>query len=474
MSTTQSLHERRSHHDGFAALRTQVRGRVATATDPDWDQVRGAWNLHVDQRPAAVVHATDVDDVVATVRFARQHGYSVGAQPSGHAGTNALDGTIILRTRQLGGIEVDTATRTARVGAGVKVRELQAALTGTGLSSLPGSNGDPSVVGYTLGGGLSWFGRKYGLAANHVKALEVVRADGEHVRVTAETDPDLFWALRGGGGDFAIVTAMEIGLVDAPYIYGGRLMWPQEMAGEVLRTYAEVTRNAPEELSTWAWLLNFPPVEDVPEPIRGKSFVAIDFTYLGPKVVAEMLVAPFHALGTPVMDTIGEVPVGEVGLLAQEPDDPTPAMEGGRILHTLDDHTIWSILAVAGPETQSPLTAIGIRHLGGALGRAADGAGVTTRLDGEYLLFLLGIPAVPEIVPAIRERMSAMEAAMAPFSEGRQFFNFLPSSDPSSAIGAEELARLREIKRRRDPLGVIRSNRPVLVPAREEEFSPVG
>jgi hypothetical protein len=474
MSASTTIAPRHTHTDGFAALRTQVRGRVATPTDADWDRVRAAWNLHVDQHPAAVVQAADADDVVATVRFARSDGYSVAAQPSGHGATGSADGTILLRTRQLGGIEVDTDARVARVGAGVKVREVQAALVGTGLSLLAGSNGDPSVVGYTLGGGLSWFGRRYGLAANHVRALDVVRPDGEPARVTAESDPDLFWALRGGGGDYAIVTAMEIGLVEAPHIYGGRLMWPQERAGEVLRTFAGLARTAPEELSLWAWLLNFPPVEQIPEPMRGQSFVAVDFTFLGSTEAAEDLVAPLRALETPVLDTTGTVPVDQIGTVAMEPDDPTPAVEGSTLLHTFDEHTIWSLLAVTGPETRSPLLGVEIRHLGGALARPAEEPGVQSVVDGEFLVFYLGIPMVPGIEPQIHERMALLDTALGPFSTGRRFFNFTPGADPSSAIGGEQLARLREIKRRRDPLGVIRSNRPVLPSVVEEGLASIG
>jgi FAD/FMN-containing dehydrogenase len=208
-----------------AALDREVSGRILTAADTEWDVERLGWDLHVDQRPLAVVHVTGAEDIVAAVRFAKRHGMSVTAQPVGHTATTAVDGTILLRTTGLRGLSVDIAGRTARVEAGVRWRDLNAALSDTGLTSLPGSSGDPTVVGYTLGGGMSWFGRKFGLASNHLRAVELVDPDGEFIRVTEHSDPELFWALRGCGGDFGIVTAMEVDLLPYPEIYGGRLVW---------------------------------------------------------------------------------------------------------------------------------------------------------------------------------------------------------------------------------------------------------
>ena len=231
------------------------------------------------------------DDIVAAVRFAKRHGMSVAAQPVGHAATTAVDGTILLRTTGLRGLSVDVAGRTARVEAGVRSRDLNAALSGTGLTSLPGSSGDPSVVGYTLGGGMSWFGRKYGLAANRVRAIDLVDPDGRHVQVTEHSDPELFWALRGGGGDFGIVTAMEIELMPAPAIYGGRLAWSVEQTVPVLRAFSEVAAAAPDELTVWAWLLNLPAAPFVPEPLQNCWSVVVDLSYLGTAAEAEALSA---------------------------------------------------------------------------------------------------------------------------------------------------------------------------------------
>jgi FAD/FMN-containing dehydrogenase len=230
-------------------LRKQVSGRVVGPGDDGWERDRQAWNLHRDQRPVAVVSAASTADIVAAVRIARQHELAVTAQPRGHGATAALDGTILVRPTAFQSLQVDRDRRIARVGAGVRWQQLNEALSGTGLTSLPGSTGDTSVVGYTLGGGLSWFGRRYGLAAHRINTIELVTPNAEHVRISSTDDPELFWAMRGGGGEFGIVTALELDLLPAKQIYGGRLMWSVEHAPHVFSAFLEATGEAPDELT---------------------------------------------------------------------------------------------------------------------------------------------------------------------------------------------------------------------------------
>jgi UDP-N-acetylenolpyruvoylglucosamine reductase len=446
----------------LAELRTLLPGQVVVHGEPYWDLHRLGWVVNVDQQPHAVVTVADADDVVAVVRFARRHRLTVAAQPGGHGATSALTGTVVLRTRGLAGIEIDIASRTARVGAGVKFGELLAELDGTGLTALAGSTPDTTVVGLSLGGGLSWFGRAYGLAADSIVSLDLVDADGQLVRVTAASDPDLYWAVRGGGGDFGVVTAVEIRLHPAGHVYGGRLMWPIEAAPQVLRAYRDATATAPDELTLWAHLLRFPPLEVIPEPLRGGSFVTVDATYLGSAEDADALLAPLRAL-SPAMDTMGTVALSRLGDVLQEPVDPTPAMERSTLLRELSDDTLDALLGATGPESDSMLTIVQLRHLGGALARPAEQPGAVGVLDDPFQLFLLGIPAVPELVAPLQAALSSAESAVAPWASGRRLFNFLGShEDPSAAFTPEALARLRRVKVSRDPHGVIRSNRPVL------------
>lgn len=444
-------------------LAAMLPGQVLVPGDPGWEEARRGWVLNVDQQPRAVVTVLDEEDVVAVVRWAARSTMSVSVQPVGHGATTAVDGTVLLRTRGLRGIVVDPQRRVARVGAGVKWGELLAATAEHGLTGLAGSSPDPSVVGFSVSGGLSWFGRAYGLAGHSILAVELVDAAGEVHRVTATSDPDLFWAVRGGGGDFGVVTAMEVALHPAPHVYGGRLLWPMEMARPVLRAFRDITRTAPDELTLWAHLLRLPPTPDIPEPLRGGSFVTVEATYLGSAQDAEALLEPLRRVPARWLDTMGTVPLSELGGIVAEPLDPMPAMETSGLLRDLEDAAIDRLLATVGPGTGSPLAAVQLRHLGGALARGRADDGPSGAVTEPYQLFCVGVPVSPEVARAVELALASVTDALADHLTGRTFFTFL-SADPDvrRAFAPSALERLQEVKRRVDPRGVIRSNRPVL------------
>jgi FAD/FMN-containing dehydrogenase len=449
--------------EALGELTALLPGQVLAPGDPGWEEHSRGWILSVDQRPRAVLTVRDAEDVVAAVRWAARHGVAVSAQPVGHGATTALDHTVVLRTRALREISVDTERSIARVGAGVKWGELLAATSELGLTGLVGSSPDPSVVGFCLGGGLSWFGRSYGLAAHSVVAIELVDAGGELRRVTAGSDPELFWALRGGGGDFGVVTAMELNLYPAPHVFGGRLLWPIEMARPVLRAFRAVTATAPDALTVWAHLFRFPPLPEVPEPLRGGAFVSIDLTYLGAAEEALALIEPFLALPACRVNTLGTVPLAELGGIAAEPVDPMPASEQSGLLRDLDEAAIDRLLDVVGAGTTAPLAVVQLRHLGGALARASQADGPAGAVVEPYQLFCLGVPVTSEAAAVIEACFADVHTALAGHHTGRTMFTFLGADeDPGRAFPAGALARLRRLKRRTDPYGVIRSNRPVL------------
>ena len=321
--------------DTGAAVRellTLLPGRVLLPESPDWDRARLGWTVNVDQHPIAVVTVHDPEDVVAAVRCAVRHGLSVSVQPVGHGATTALSGTVLLRTGALQDLTIDVERRVARVGAGVKWGTLLAALEPTGLMALAGSSPDPSVVGFTLGGGLSWFSRALGLTAHSVVAFEIVDAEGVQRRVAPATDPDLFWAMCGGGGDFGVVLAVEIMLDRVGPIVGGRMLWPLEMARPVLRAFRQITADAPDELTLWAHLFRFPPMPQLPELLRGRSFVSVDLTFLGSETEADRLISRLRQLPAQVVDTVGVVPLSQLGGIAAEPVDPMPTQEYAELL----------------------------------------------------------------------------------------------------------------------------------------------
>lgn len=430
--------------------------------DDGWDEARRAWSLLVEQRPRAVVEVVDADDVRRAVRWAVRQGCQVTAQPVGHGANDALDDVLLLRTRALGSVEVDTTTSTARVGAGVKAGELLAALDGTGLTFLAGSSPDPTVVGLTISGGVSWFGRTGGLAANAIVSADLVDGFGRERHVTADTDPDLFWAIRGGGGDFGIITAIEIRLLPAGELYGGRLFWPLDQLPLVLRAFREVTAKAPDALSVWCAAMRFPPLEMIPEPFRGKGFASVALTYLGSAPEAERYLQPLRAVPGLVHDLVRPLPMHALGEVTMEPVHPMPIMARSIFVGDLGDDVIDSFTDVVGAEQLIPLTVVEIRHLGGAFARPVTDAGACGHIDQPYLLFALGMRAQPEMGPAISAGLDRVVDAINGHTNGRTVPNFLSAGeDLSRACSPQTRPRLADIKRRVDPRGTIRSNRGV-------------
>jgi hypothetical protein len=445
------------------ALRAAVLGRLVTPADADWQQARTPWMVNVDQQPGAVLEVANAADVVTAVRWAIESGIAVTAQPSGHSPRTTLDDTLLLRTRALRGIAVDVEERTAVVGAGVKWGELMRELDGTGLIALCGSNFDPTVVGLLLGGGVSWFTRAHGFTANSVLSVDLVNPEGELVHVTQESDPELFWALRGGGGDFGIVIRVEIRLFPAPELYGGQLLWSIEDAPKVLKAFRDLSLVAPRELTMWAHILHFPDMDIVPEPMRGRSFVNVASTYIGSAKMAEILLWSLRDAAPVVIDLMDEITPGAIGDVAAEPTEPMPAMEQSSLLTSLDDEAIDALVAAVGDRTTCPLTIIQIRGLGGAFAEEPALGGAVRTVVEPFNVYALGIPAVPELAEAIPHGFAAVDAAIGHLASGRRMPNFVGAGqDDASGYDTVNLQRLRAIKLRRDPFGVIRSNKPVL------------
>ncbi|GEN79132.1 FAD-binding oxidoreductase [Actinotalea fermentans] len=436
-------------------------GRLVTSADADWDAHRMPWNVVVDQQPAAIVVAAGADDVVTTVRYAAAHGLAVAAQPGGHGASRASDGTILLRTGALDDIWIDADARVARVGAGVKWGALQAALDGTGLSGLVGSNPDVTVVGLCLGGGIGWLGRAFGRGSDAVRSFEVVDAEGQHRWVTDASDPDLMWALRGGGGDLAVVTAVELDLFPVPELAAATLAFPGDAAASVLRAFAAVTRTAPRELTLWANLMHLPDAPFVPEPMRGQSFAMVTACFLGDADALDALVAPLREAGPVLRDEVRAITPGQLGMIAEEPVDPTPAVMAGTLLHTLDDAAVDALLAQIGVGTGTVLAGGSIRHLGGALAERRSSA-VAGPIAEPYSFAAMGIVPVPELAGVVDAQLDAVVAALGPWSTGRSVLTFLDRGESMArCYDGPLLARLRAVKAAVDPDGVVRSNRPI-------------
>src|SRR4051794_17038083 len=258
-------------------LADALKGAVVLPDDPRYDEARSSFNLFLDQRPAAVAFPSDARDVADAVRFADRHGLRVAPQATGHnqGPLGAMEDLLLVNVSRLQDVRVDPAARSVRVGAGVKWDRVAPRLSAHGLAGLHGSSPDVGIAGYSLGGGMGWLARKYGLQTNAVTALELVTADGELIRVDPEHEPELFWALRGGGGNFGIVTAIEFGVFELDEVYAGALFFPVERAPEVLHTWNTIRSSFPDEMMSWASLLHFPPIPDVPAFARGRSYAVV-------------------------------------------------------------------------------------------------------------------------------------------------------------------------------------------------------
>ncbi|MFZ1118090.1 MAG: FAD-binding oxidoreductase, partial [Propionibacteriaceae bacterium] len=299
---------------------------LLTAQDANWNVARGAFNILVDQQPAGIALPRSTDDVSAVVRSAAAGGKRVAAQRTGHNAEplGSLANTVLLRTDGLGGVQIDADAGTARVGAGVLWGDLLPRASELGLAALHGSAPNVGIAGYTLGGGVSFYHRKHGLACNRVTAIELVIAGGEQIRVDADNEPGLFWALRGGGGSFGVVTALEFDLLPLPEIFAGALLFPAEQASEVLQGWREWTSGMPEEMTSVGRLMNFPPIPEMPEPLRGKSFAVLEVIYCGDVSDGDELVAPLRKLGSAAMDTIQAQPPAGIAELHMDPPAPVP------------------------------------------------------------------------------------------------------------------------------------------------------
>jgi hypothetical protein len=443
----------------------QIDGHIAVPSDPDWDQARLAWNLAVDQQPEAVVFAESAGDVAATVGFAAANGLGVAAQGTGHGAgpLPPLDGTILLKTERMRGVEIDPEERTARVEAGVLSLELAEAAGEHGLTSLPGSSPDVGVIGYTLGGGLSWFGRQYGFACNSVTGIDVVTAAGEQRSVTAGDDPDLFWALRGGGGAYAVVTTLHLSLLPIAEVYGGILIFPAELGASAFRAYRDWAATAPEEITSVARLLRPPPIPDVPEPLRGVPLITIDACFTGDAAAGDELIAPLRAIGEPIMDTFGPMPAAGLCRIHMDPEQPVPGLTAQAPIAELTDEAIEAFVANGpGPETGSTLLLAELRHLGGALARRSERAGALDKLDFPFVMEAVGALMAPDAGETVPRDLKRLEDALAPFRAAGGYYNFVDSPcDVDTILPAETCSRLADVKRAWDPEGTIVANHAV-------------
>ncbi|MGW8531893.1 MULTISPECIES: FAD-binding oxidoreductase [Nocardiopsidaceae] len=439
-----------------ADLGRRVRGPVSLPGQGDHELERAGFNLAAELRPALAVGATGPADVRAAVAFAADHSLTVGVRATGHGGGRPADGGLLLSTRRMDRVHVDPRTRTASVGAGVRWQQVIDRAARFGLAPLNGSSPLVGAVGYTLGGGLPVLGRTFGWAADRVRGVGLVTADGRSLHVGPDENADLFWALRGARSGFGVVTSMDVGLVPLASLYGGGLYFPGDRAARVLHAWREWVAGVPQETNSSVALLRLPDVEGVPDPLRGRLTVHVRVAHTGTPESGEALLRPLRKAAPPLRDTVGPIPATAIASVHEDPVRPLPYDEGSLMLRSFDESAVDALLGAVGPDSGEEGVAMAeVRHLGGALDREPEHPRALDHRGAAFSLLAL-TPSTG--AAAGRPAGERLLERMAPWGTGLRFLNFL--GGPAGAALAHEAftpgtrSALAEVKARHDPAGL--------------------
>ena len=440
-------------------LARRVTGPVLAGDDPRVAEEVATFNLAITHRPAVVVGATSAQDVAAAVSWAVANGLPVAAQATGHGPVRAIEDALVVTTKRMCSVTIDADRSTATVGAGARWVDVIGAAAPYGLAGVSGSSSSVGVVGYSFGGGMGSLGREYGFGADQVRSVELVTADGRIRQVDADSDPELFWAVRGGKANFGVVTSLVIGLVPVTSIYAGAVFFTAGSTHDVLHSFRAWAPTLPDRSSTSIAVMNLPHTEELPEPLRGAYVVMLRFAHNGSEAEGAELLAPMLEAGEVLLSGVGAMPYTNADAIHQDPTDPLPVWEKGALLRELSSEAVDALIAVAGPDVNRTLTMVEIRLMGGALGRQPDVPNAVSGREGAFTLFTLGalVPEIEELVPAVGE---GILEAMTPWSTGTSLLNWLgETSTPAEVARAwtpEVHRRLMAVKRAVDPGNLFR------------------
>ena len=443
-------------------LADQVRGPVLRPGQDGYDDELSGFQTAFHHHPAVIVGAVAAPDVQAAIRFAASRGMLVAVQATGH-GVSVLDHDgLLVTTGRMTGITIDPEARQAQIEAGARWDQVSEQAAVHGLAPLSGSAPQVGVTGYTLGGGIGLLSREFGYAADHVRALDVVTADGQARHVTAESDPDLFWALRGGRDNFGIVTSLEIGLLPVDRVYGGGLFFDAGQADTVLATFRDWTAAAPETLTASVGTITYPPMEAFPEPLRGRSVVHVRFATTDIAAGPD-LVRPWRELAAPIIDDVREMPYTEAGTIYRDPQFAHAYYGNSVLLSELDPEALRAIRELAGPDAPVPCIT-DLRQLGGAMSRPPRVPSAVSFREAQYILRVLS-PLGRSSLPEVRAAHQRVYDAVAPWMLGRSV-NFIYGKASATEYVSElydkaTLSRLSELKARYDPANMLRRNQNI-------------
>jgi FAD/FMN-containing dehydrogenase len=447
-------------------LREAVRGEIVTPDDDGYAEACRIWNgAHDGHTPALVVRCAGAADVIAAVGFARSNGLTIAVRGGGHsvAGFSTVDDGIVIDLSTMNGVRVDPAARRATVGGGAVWADVDHETQAHGLATTGGLVSTTGVAGFTLGGGIGWTMRKFGLACDNLAAADVVTADGRLVHASETENPDLLWGLRGGGGNFGIITQFEFDLHPlGPIVYAGPIFYPAEAARDLLRAFRDWSGNAPDELTALVNLTTAPPLPVIPEEWHGKKVTAFIAASTGPVHEGESLVSAVRDVAEPVADLLGPMPYQVIQTLL----DPLwvkgiHSYFKATNLARVDDELIEQLcelhLAAPGPQCE-----IHVHQIGGAVGRVADGETAFAERSMPFVLNAVTGWHDLDVAAAHREWARSVVAAASDASTGRAYVNFLGDADAArTSYGEATYGRLVSLKNRYDPTNVFRLNQNI-------------
>jgi hypothetical protein len=450
----------------LSELEGSFRGRLIRRSDSDYNDQRKIWNGSIDRRPALIARCTGVADVIAAMRFARKQGLLVALRSGGHSypGLSVCDAGMVIDLGQMKGIRVDPEARRARTQAGVLLGELDREAQAFGLAVPAGIVTHTGLAGLTLGGGIGWLERKYGLTIDQLLSVDLVTADGEFVKASESENPDLFWGVRGGGGNFGVVTEFEFRLNPlGPTVLAGPILWAMEDSPDVLRFYREWITEVPDELTTIVTFRRVLPSPVVPSELHGRHAVIVGCCYAGPVGEGERVLKPLRKFGSPLLDACEPKPyiAHQASLDPAFPHDWWYYIRSCNLAELGDE--VVDITADHGLRIASPVSVCSIFHLGGAVARVGeDDASFTGRAAG-HTVNVVGITRTGEGFDSEREWARGLWSALEPHHQN-VYVNFLMEEGEErvrQAYGEEKYNRLKTLKRKYDPDNFLRLNQNI-------------
>jgi hypothetical protein len=437
-------------------LRSRIEGKVLTPENEGYDEARQLWDLSTNHKPSIIIKANNTSDIIEAVRFAKNAGLKIAAAATGHGFARPANDSLLIVTSQMAGVSINASSKTAWVEAGAKWNKVLKLAQEEGLAPLMGSSSDVGAIGYTIGGGMGWLSRKYGLSVDSVNYFEVVTASGKLIRASETENSDLFWGISGGGASLGIITGMEINLYPVKSVFAGSLIYPSEVAHEAFARYRKMIASASEEFTSSLTLANLPPLPFLPEFLQGKSVVIFRGCHSGSVEEGEAVIKPWLDWKPPIANSFRVMPFGEADDISQDPKDPMPFFVTNVILKELTEEVSNILIDRAFSSNEpSPLIFAELHHVGGAIAKIPRSANAYSKRDASLILKMIGLSSPPEIKNSLVNLIDMIKNDLKPYLADGVYLNFLIGEEKwlrsREAFSPEAFHKLVELKSKYDP-----------------------